>query len=87
MNPGESEEDFTTRLADNLEQLILAENPDTVAAFIAEPIMGAGGVLVPPDSYFPKIQQVLKKYDVLFIDDEVITGFGRTGNPFAVPDL
>ena len=81
--PGESEEDFTTRLADNLERLILAENPDTVAAFIAEPIMGAGGVLVPPDSYFPKIQRVLKKYDVLFIDDEVITGFGRTGNPFA----
>ena len=82
--PGESEDDFTTRLANNLEKLILDEDPDTVAAFIAEPIMGAGGVLVPPDSYFPKIQQVLKKYDVLFIDDEVITGFGRTGNPFAV---
>ena len=62
--PGESEEDFTSRLADNLERLILAENPDTVAAFIAEPIMGAGGVLVLPDSYFPKIQQVLKKYAV-----------------------
>ena len=62
--------------------MILDEGPDTIGAFIAEPIMGAGGVLVPPDSYFPKIQQVLKKYDVLFIDDEVITGFGRTGNPF-----
>lgn len=80
--PGESEDEFTTRLAANLEKLIVDEDPDTVAAFIAEPIMGAGGVLVPPDSYFPKIQQVLKKYDVLFIDDEVITGFGRTGHPF-----
>ena len=82
--PGESEEDFTTRLAANLERLILDEGPETIAAFIAEPIQGAGGVLVPPASYFPKIQQVLKKYEVLFIDDEVITGFGRTGNPFAV---
>ncbi|MGR8918820.1 MAG: aminotransferase [Gammaproteobacteria bacterium] len=80
--PGESEDDFTTRLANNLEKLILDEDPDTVGAFIAEPIMGAGGVLVPPDSYFPKIEKVLKKYDVLFIDDEVICGFGRTGNPF-----
>ena len=80
--PGESEDTFTTRLAANLEKLILDEGPDTVAAFIAEPIMGAGGVIVPPGSYFPKIQTVLKKYDVLFIDDEVVTGFGRTGNPF-----
>ena len=80
--PGESEDAFTDRLAANLEQMILDEDPDTVAAFIAEPIMGAGGVLIPPDSYFPKIQRVLKKYDVLFIDDEVITGFGRTGQPF-----
>ncbi len=79
---GESEDDFTTRLANNLERMILDEDPDTVAAFIAEPIMGAGGVLVPPDTYFPKIQRVLKKYDVLFIDDEVVTGFGRTGHPF-----
>lgn len=82
--PGETEDEFTTRLAGNLEQMILDEGPDTIGAFIAEPIMGAGGVLVPPDSYFPKIQQVLKKYDVLFIDDEVVTGFGRTGNPFGV---
>ncbi|MEQ8230866.1 MAG: aminotransferase [Gammaproteobacteria bacterium] len=80
--PGESEEAFATRLAGNLEALILQEDPDTVAAFIAEPIMGAGGVLVPPATYFDKIQQVLRKYDVLFIADEVITGFGRTGNPF-----
>jgi 4-aminobutyrate--pyruvate transaminase len=80
--PGESEEDFATRLADSLEQMIQREGPDTVAAFIAEPVMGAGGVLVPPRTYFEKIQAVLKKYDVLFIADEVICGFGRTGNMF-----
>jgi 4-aminobutyrate--pyruvate transaminase len=80
--PGESEEDFASRLAANLERLILDEGPDTVAAFIAEPVMGAGGVVVPPRTYFEKIQAVLQKYDVLFIDDEVICGFGRTGNPF-----
>ncbi|MBT4118548.1 MAG: aspartate aminotransferase family protein [Rhodospirillaceae bacterium] len=79
---GESEEDFASRCADNLEQLILAEGPDTVAAFFAEPVMGAGGVLVPPASYFEKIQAILKKYDILFIVDEVICGFGRTGNMF-----
>jgi 4-aminobutyrate--pyruvate transaminase len=80
--PGESEEDFATRLAENLEQRILDEGPDTVAAFFAEPIMGAGGVIVPPKTYFEKIQAVLKKYDVLFVADEVICGFGRTGNMF-----
>ena len=79
---GESEEDFASRLADNLEKLILAEDPETVAAFIAEPVMGAGGVLVPPATYFEKIQAVLDKYDILFIADEVITGLGRTGQPF-----
>ncbi|WP_142847440.1 aspartate aminotransferase family protein [Telmatospirillum sp. J64-1] len=77
--PGESEEDFATRLAENLEKLILAEGPDTVAALIAEPVMGAGGVIVPPATYFEKIQAVLRKYDVLLIADEVICGFGRTG--------
>ena len=77
--PGESEEDYATRLADALEQLILREGPDTVAAFIAEPLMGVGGVLLPPRTYFEKVQAVLAKYDVLLIDDEVITGFGRTG--------
>jgi 4-aminobutyrate---pyruvate transaminase len=77
--PGESEEDYATRLANNLEQLILREDPDTVAAFFAEPLMGVGGVLLPPRTYFEKIQAVLAKYDVLLIDDEVITGFGRTG--------
>jgi 4-aminobutyrate--pyruvate transaminase len=79
---GESEEDFATRLAASLDQMIIDEGPDTIAAFIAEPIMGAGGVIVPPATYFEKIQAVLKKYDVLFLDDEVICGFGRTGKPF-----
>jgi 4-aminobutyrate--pyruvate transaminase len=79
---GETEEDFATRLADQLEQLILAEGPDTIAAFIAEPVMGAGGVIVPPATYFDKIQPVLKRYDILFIADEVICGFGRTGAMF-----
>jgi 4-aminobutyrate--pyruvate transaminase len=78
--PGESEEDFATRLAEELEAKILAEGPETVAAFWAEPIMGAGGVILPPATYFPKIQAVLKKYDVLFVADEVICGFWRTGN-------
>lgn len=76
---GEREEDYASRLASNLEQLILREGPDTVAAFIAEPLMGVGGVLLPPRTYFEKVQAVLTKYDVLLIDDEVITGFGRTG--------
>ena len=79
---GESEEDFATRMADALEQMILDEDPDTVAAFIAEPVMGAGGVIIPPRTYFDKVQAILKKYDVLFIVDEVICGFGRTGNMF-----
>lgn len=78
--PGESEEEFATRLAEQLEAQILAEGPDTVAAMFAEPIMGAGGVVVPPATYYEKIQAVLKKYDILFVADEVICGFGRTGN-------
>ena len=84
---GETEEEFATRLADQLEQLILAEGPDTIAAFIAEPVMGAGGVIVPPATYFDKIQPVLKRYDILFIADEVICGFGRTGIDVRDPDL
>ena len=79
---GETEEEFATRLADQLEQLILAEGPETIAAFIAEPVMGAGGVIVPPATYFDKIQPVLKRYDIMFIADEVICGFGRTGSMF-----
>ena len=78
--PGESEEDFATRLATELEETILREGPETVAGFFAEPVMGAGGVMVPPATYFEKIQAVLRKYDVLFVADEVICGFGRTGN-------
>jgi 4-aminobutyrate--pyruvate transaminase len=81
--PGETEEQFSLRLAANLEKLIVDEDPDTVAAFIAEPVMGAGGVIVPPKGYFEAIQPILKKYDILFIADEVITGFARTGNMFA----
>ena len=80
--PGESEEEFATRRADELEQLILAEGADTIAAFIAEPVGGAGGVIVPPNTYFEKIQAVLTKHDILLWDDEVICGFGRTGEDF-----
>jgi 4-aminobutyrate--pyruvate transaminase len=80
--PGESEEAFASRLAEELDALIEKEGPDTVAAFIAEPVMGAGGVLVPPRTYFDKIQPVLKKHDVLLIADEVICGFGRLGTMF-----
>ncbi len=77
---GESEEMFASRCADELEALILAEGPDTVAAMWAEPVMGAGGVIVPPRGYFEKIQAVLRKYDVLMVADEVICGFWRTGS-------
>jgi len=77
---GESEEQFATRMADALEQLILAEGPETVGGFFAEPVMGGGGGILPPRTYFEKIQRVLRKYDVLFVADEVICGFGRTGN-------
>jgi 4-aminobutyrate--pyruvate transaminase len=78
--PGESEEDFATRLAEELDAMIEREDPETVAAFFAEPIMGAGGVILPPAGYFEKIQAVLKKHDVLLVADEVICGFGRTGS-------
>src|SRR5262245_63249068 len=67
-------------MAKALEDLIVAEGPETVAAFWAEPVMGAGGAVLPPNGYFKKIQAVLRKFDVLFIADEVICGFGRTGN-------
>ena len=79
---GETEDEFTTRLANNLEDLIIEEGPETIAAFIAEPILGAGGVIVPPDGYYDKVQRVLSKYRIHFISDEVINGFGRTGMPF-----
>lgn len=79
---GETEEAFASRCAQDLDDMIQAEGPDTVAAFIAEPVMGAGGVVVPPATYWEKIQAVLAKYDILLIADEVICGFGRTGNMF-----
>ncbi|WP_395021021.1 aspartate aminotransferase family protein [Dongia sp.] len=78
--PGESEEDFATRMAESLEALIQREGPDTIAAMFAEPVMGAGGVLTPPRTYWEKIQKVLKKHDILLVADEVICGFMRTGN-------
>jgi 4-aminobutyrate--pyruvate transaminase len=90
---GESPDAFAARLAEELEQTILQEGPDTVAAFIAEPVQGAGGVIVPPPTYFDRIQPILAKYDLLFIADEVVTGFGRLGTNFGTqyfdlrPDL
>ena len=77
---GETDDAFAERLAANLDALIEREGADTIAAFIAEPVMGVGGVLVPPRTYFDRIQPVLAKHDIFFIDDEVICGFGRTGN-------
>ncbi|MGX8014193.1 aminotransferase (plasmid) [Mesorhizobium sp. ORM8.1] len=77
--PGETEEQYSDRLAENLEKLILREGPDTIAAFFAEPIIGSGGAIPPPATYFEKVQKVLKKYKILFVVDEVINGFGRTG--------
>ena len=82
MLPGESEEQFSQRLADELEKLIIREGADTIAAFIAEPINAGGGIIVPPKSYFAKIQAVLKKYDILCLGDEIVCGFARTGNWF-----
>ncbi|VUF14810.1 aminotransferase [Methylobacterium dankookense] len=79
---GESERAFSERLAGELEALILREDPETVAAFIAEPVMGAGGAIVPPEGYFEAVQAVLANYDVRFIADEVICGFGRLGTWF-----
>jgi 4-aminobutyrate--pyruvate transaminase len=84
---GESEADFATRLAAELDALIVKEGPDTVAAFIAEPVMGAGGVIVPPQTYFEKIMAVCAKYDVFMISDEVICGFGRLGSTFGCDRL
>lgn len=79
---GETERQFCERLASNLDELIVREGPDTVAAFIAEPVTGSSGVVVPPRPYYPMIQEVLRRHGVLFIADEVITGFGRTGHMF-----
>ncbi len=77
-----SEEEFSVHCAQKLEELILAEGPDTVAAFIGEPVLGTGGLVPPPAGYWQAIQAVLKKYDILLIADEVVTGFGRLGSMF-----
>ena len=81
-HPGENEDAFAARFAQELNQQIIAEGPETVAAFIAEPVLGAGGVVIPPKTYFERIGTVLAAHDVLMIADEVITGFGRTGTTF-----
>ena len=81
LRPGET---IGQAAAHALEEAILREGEDTVAAFIAEPVMGVGGVIVPPDDYFPLVREICNKYEVLFIADEVITGFGRTGEWFAL---
>ena len=79
---GETEEEYVSRLSEALEQLILDEGPESIAAMIAEPLMGAGGVILPPEGYFPAIQTVLDQYNIPLIADEVVTAFGRTGNAF-----
>ena len=79
---GESERAYAERLARELDETIEAEGPETVAAFIGEPVMGTGGLIPPPEGYWPAIQAVLKKHDVLLIDDEVVCGFGRVGTTF-----
>ncbi len=85
--PGESDHDFGLRAAKAVEDAILDAGPENVAAFIAEPIQGAGGVKIPPASYWPEVQRIVKKYDVLLMLDEVITGYGRTGQWFAAQSL
>ncbi|AVO39002.1 aspartate aminotransferase family protein [Pukyongiella litopenaei] len=77
---GESEADFAQRLADELEAVIAEEGAETIAAFIGEPLMGAGGVIVPPEGYWDKVQEICRRHEILIVADEVITGFGRTGN-------
>ena len=85
--PGESETEFVARRARELEELIVAEGPDTIAAMIAEPVNGAGGVIIPPEGYFEAIQAVLDKYGIMLWDDEVICGFGRLGTAFGAEKM
>jgi 4-aminobutyrate--pyruvate transaminase len=80
--PGESESQFTARLLAEAEAVILEEGAETIAAFIGEPLMGAGGVMPPPQGYWPGIETLCRKYDILLVSDEVINGFGRVGSPF-----
>ena len=90
---GETEAQFTARLLAEAESVILAEGPETVAAFIGEPLMGAGGVMPPPQGYWQGIEALCRKYDILLVADEVINGFGRLGSSFGAvhygfkPDL
>jgi L-2,4-diaminobutyrate transaminase len=79
---GETEEAFSRRRAAELEQLIVEEGPETIGAFIAEPVLGTGGIIPPPIGYWREVQQVLQRYDILLIADEVVCGFGRTGADF-----
>jgi len=81
---GTGDESQGVAAANELEKAILAEGPDTVAMFIAEPVQGAGGVIVPQDDYFPRIREICDRYEVLLVSDEVITGFGRTGRMFGL---
>jgi L-2,4-diaminobutyrate transaminase len=83
--PGMSERDFSRVCAARLEALIQTEGPDTVAAFIGEPVLGTGGIIPPPQGYWEEIQQVLRRYDILLIADEVVCGFGRLGTAFGSP--
>jgi 4-aminobutyrate--pyruvate transaminase len=80
--PDESEEEFATRCANSLEELIEREGADTIGGFFSEPLMASGGCIVPPPTYYEKIQKILREHEILLIADEVITGFGRTGNMF-----
>ncbi|MFZ9314477.1 MAG: aminotransferase [Burkholderiaceae bacterium] len=91
--PGESEEAFSDRLIADIERLIETEGAQTIAAFFVEPVMGAGGIVVPPARYYAELQALLKRHDILLVCDEVVTAFGRTGNMFGsttmhlAPDL
>jgi 4-aminobutyrate--pyruvate transaminase len=84
---GLTDAEFTDWLVDELEQLIATAGADTIAAFIAEPILCSGGLVVPPDDYYRRVQEVLTRHDILFILDEVATGFGRTGSMFATTEF
>jgi 4-aminobutyrate--pyruvate transaminase len=82
IDASETEDQFVDRILGELEEMILQHGADTIAAFIAEPIQGSGGVVIPPETYFPKLQALLRKHEILLLADEIITGFGRTGSVF-----
>nr|WP_272910161.1 aminotransferase class III-fold pyridoxal phosphate-dependent enzyme [Streptomyces mexicanus] len=82
-----TQEQYVGHLIARLEQLVAAEGADTIAAFIAEPILGAGGIIIPPPGYYARVQEVLARYDILFIADEVVTAFGHTGSMFATAEF